>query len=318
MARSTPQTRRVTPPVRRSGGRSKTSTTFDATILLIVVALVAGLGFGFSEAIRHWAVTSLGFGWVPVATLGVAAMLTLRYRPQLLAGYWRRWILAAVLTAIVVGTLSYFRGPTGTLAAVGLGGRWGQEIGGGYLPLGILRGVVLVLLAPLILYPKRVGSLYLRSLSGLLRALRVGGKYVWLGFYIPANYLTRRIGPKLDYRYLRRRLRRLSFRLLPFGNRTHHREGEDTPPWISDEAGLEDIRQRAEVAGSDVFGGAELGLEPPENDAQTAKAVAFNAAKSKWKLPPLNLLSPAQPHAIPQAPLLQMSKLIESTLADHG
>ena len=318
MARSTPQTRRTTPPVRKSGGRSKTSTTFDATILLIVVALVAGLGFGFSEAIRHWAVTSLAFGWVPVATLGVAALLTLRYRPQLVRGYWRWWILAAVLTAILVGALSYFRGPSGTLAAVGLGGRWGQEIGGGYLPLGILRAVVLVLLAPLILYPKRVGSLYLRALSGLLRALQVGGKYVGLGFYLPANYLARRIGAKLDYHYLRRRLRRLSFRLLPFGTGARHREGEDTPPWTSDEAGLEDFRQRAEVAGSDVFDGAELGFEPPENDAQTAKAVAFNAAKSKWKLPPLNLLMPAQPRAIPQAPLLQMSKLIESTLADHG
>ena len=117
MAGSTPQIRRAPSPERRSGGRSKTSTTFDATILLIAVALTAGLGFGFSEAFRHWAANSLGFGWVPVGVLGVAALLTLRYRPKLLVGYWRWWILAAVLAAIVVGILSYFRGPNGLLAA---------------------------------------------------------------------------------------------------------------------------------------------------------------------------------------------------------
>ena len=131
MARSTTQSRRAPSLVRRSGGRPRTSTTFDATILLIAVALVAGLGFGFAEGFRHWAATSLGFGWVPVGALAVAALLTLRYRPKLLAGYWRWWILAAVLAAIVVGILSYFRGPNGMLAAVSLGGRWGREIGGG-------------------------------------------------------------------------------------------------------------------------------------------------------------------------------------------
>ncbi|MCH7620344.1 MAG: hypothetical protein IH870_00435 [Chloroflexi bacterium] len=319
MARSTPQIRRAPSPVRRSGGRSKTSTTFDATILLIVVALVAGLGFGFSEAIRHWAVNSLGFGWVPVGALGVAALLTLRYRPKMLAGYWRWWILAAVLAAIVVGILSYFRGPNGMLAAVSLGGRWGREIGGGYLPLGILRAVALVLLAPLILYPKRVGNLYLLALSGLFRALKVGGRYVGLRFYLLAKYLVRRIRAILNYRFLRRRLRRLSFRLmLPVGTRAGYSEAEDPPPWTSDEAGPDGFRQPADVSGSDVSGGGEVEPRTAVNDAQPAKAVAFNAAKSKWKLPPLNLLIPAQPRTISQAPLLQMAKLIESTLADHG
>jgi len=328
MARSTPQTRRVPSPVRRSGGRSKTSSTFDATILLIVVALVAGLGFGFSEAIRHWAATSLGFGWVPVGALGVAALLALRYRPKLLVGYWRWWILAAVLAAIVVGILSYFRGPNGMLAAVSLGGRWGREIGGGYLPLGILRAVAVVLLAPLVLYPKRVGNPYLRALSGLFRALIVAGRYVGLGFYLPGKYLARRIRAVLDHRYLRRRLRRLSYRLLPFGTRVRYNEmedteAEDTPPWTSDEAGLDDFRERAdvsddEVSDRDVFDREEVGPAPPVSDAKSAKAVAFNAAKSKWKLPPLSLLIPAQPRTISQAPLLQMARLIESTLADHG
>ena len=320
MARSIPQTRRAPSPVRRSGGRSKykTSTTFDATILLIVVALVAGLGFGFSEATRHWAITSLALGWVPVGVLGVAALLTLRYRPKLLAGYWRRWILAAVLAAILVGALSYFRGPTDTLAAVSLGGQWGREIGGGYLPLGILRAGALVLLAPLVLYPKRVGNLYLRGLSGLLRALKVGGRYVGLGLYLPANYLARRVRAILDIRSLRRRLRRLSFRLLPVGNRTRYPEADDPPPWTADEAELDEFRQRTDVSDSEGYEEREVGPEPPQNDAQQAQGVAFNGAKSQWKLPPLNLLITGQPRTIPQAPLLQMAKLIESTLADHG
>lgn len=313
MARSTTQSRRAPSLVRRSGGRPRTSTTFDATILLVAVALVAGLGFGFSEGFRNWAATSLGFGWVPVGALAVAALLTLRYRPKLLAGYWRWWILAAVLAAIVVGILSYFRGPNGMLAAVSLGGRWGREIGGGYLPLGILRAGVLVLLAPLVLYPKKVGNLYLQVLSGLLRALKLSGRYVGLGIYLPAIYLARRIRAIWGYGSLRRRLRRLSFRLLPFGSRARYPEAEDTPPLTSDEAGLDGLGQRA-----DVSDGGSVEPEPLENNAKPVKAVTFNAAKSKWKLPPLNLLSPAQPRTIPQAPLLQMSKLIENTLADHG
>ena len=324
MARSTTQTRRAPSSVGRSGGRSKTSTTFDATILLIVVALATGLGFGFSESFRHWAATSLGLGWVPVGALATALLLTLRYRPKKLAGYWRWWILAAVLAAIVVGILSYFRGPNGMLAAVSLGGRWGREIGGEYLPLGMLRAGALVLLAPLVLYPKRVGNLYLRVLSGLLRALKFAGRYLGLGIYLPAKYLARRIQAYLGYRYLRRRLRRLSFRLmLPLGSRARYPEAEDTPPWPSDEAGLEDSGQRAdvsddEVSDRDVSVAGEVGPKPPVNDAQSGKAVAFNAAKSKWKLPPLSLLIPAQPRTISQAPLLQMAKLIERTLADHG
>jgi len=323
MVRSTTQIRRVPDPSRRSAGRSKTSTTFDVTILLIVVALVAGLGFGFSQAIRQWAATSLGFGWVPVGALGVAALLTLRYRPKLLAGYWRWWILAAVLVAIVVGALSYFRGPNGMLAAVSLGGRWGREIGGGYLPLGILRAVALILLAPLVLYPKRVGNLYLLVLNRLFRALKITSKYVGLKVYLSANYVARRIWPILDYRHLRRRLRRLSFRLLPVGAREGYSAAEEAPLGTSDEAGLDDLLQQADVSdgvfSDSVFSDTEdVEAEPAKNDAKPAKAVAFNAAKSKWKLPPLDLLMAAQPRTIPQTPLLQMAKLIESTLADHG
>ena len=322
MARSTTQTRRVPTPVRKSRGRSKTSTTFDATILLIVLALAVSLGLGFSEAIRHWALTSLGLGWVPVGALAIAALLTLRYRPKLLAAYWRWWILATVLAVVVVGALSYFRGPTAILATVSLGGKWGQEIGGGYLPLGLLRAVAVVLLAPLVLYPKRVGNLYLRALGRLFRAFKVVGRYVALGFYLPANYLARRTRTILDYRSLRRRLRRLSFRLLSLGSRARHLEAEDAPPWTSDEAGLEDFPQRDGVSNGDVSGsdavGEQAGPAPRENDAHLAKAAALNAAKSKWKLPPLNLLIPAQPRTISQAPLLQMAKLIENTLADHG
>ena len=194
MARSTPQTRRVPSPVRRSGGRSKTSSTFDATILLIVVALVAGLGFGFSEAIRHWAATSLGFGWVPVGALGIAALLALRYRPKLLAGYWRWWILAAVLAAVVVGILSYFRGPNGMLAAVQLGRQMGSGDRRGLSPVGYTSGRGRGLVGAAGPLPKRVGNLYLRALSGLFRALIVAGRYLGLGFIFPASIWPARFG----------------------------------------------------------------------------------------------------------------------------
>ena len=318
MARSTPQVRRTPSPARRSGRGFKPVTTFDATILLIGVALVAGLSFGFSEAVRHWALVSLGVGWIPLGALGLAVLLALRYRPKVLSEYWRRWILAAVLTAIAVGSLSYFRGPTDILRAVSLGGRWGQEMGGGYLPLGLLRAGTLVLLAPLVLYPKRVGNLYLRTLSGLFQILRITGKYVGLGFYHAAKYSAPRIRAILHYRYLRRRLRRLSFRLgiSRLGivqSIAHPTEAEDTALWASGDAEVDEPQHRANVLEE-----GEAGAQPPDNEAKPAKAAAFNAAKSKWKLPPLNLLTPSQPRTIPQTPLVQMSKLIESTLADHG
>ena len=173
--------------------------------------------------------------------------------------------------------------------------------------------MALVLLAPLVLYPKRVGHLYLRALYGLLRAFQVGARYLWLGIYLPANYLARRIRPILGNPNLRRRLGRLSFRqMLPVGTGARYPEAVDTPSWTSDEAGLDDFRQVSDVSGGDLSQEREVGPEPPENDAKLAKAVAFNAAKSKWKLPPLSLLIPAQPRTISQAPLLEMSKLIET------
>ena len=313
MARSSSQLHRKPAPARRSGGRLKPAATFDATILLIGIALVAGLSFGFSEAFRQWAVASLGLGWIPVGVLGLTALLALRYRPKLLSEFWRWWILAAALVAIVVGILSYFRGPSGILAAVSLGGTWGREIGGGYLPLGMLRAGALILLAPLALYPKRVGNLYLRALSGLVGVLQVAGKYAGLGFYLPVKYLTPRIRAFLAPRHLRRRLRRLGFQFWSARTPEYPTDGEDMAPWESDEVGLEDLPSQVNVSED-----AAAGPPSTNNDAKPARAVAFNATKSKWKLPPLNLLTPAQPRTIPQAPLEQMSRLIETTLADHG
>ena len=64
--------------------------------------------------------------------------------------HWRWWVGAAAAVVTTVGVLSFFYPKDGILAWVSLGGRWGEEIGGGSLPLGVLKLVAFGLLVPLV------------------------------------------------------------------------------------------------------------------------------------------------------------------------
>ena len=313
MARSARQIRRSPSPSSRQLGRFKPGTTFDATILLVVLALAAGLGFGFAAPARQWAANTLGFGWIPVAALTLSTLLALRYRPRWLLVHWRWWVGAAAVVVTTVGMLSFFYPRQGILSLVSLGGRWGEEIGGGSLPLGVLKLVAFGLLVPLVLYPKRVGNYYLRAMGGIGRGVRFIVFYLGLAFLYPLRYLAPRVGRLFNSRYRRRQFRKLEFllsRLFSPGTSTP----EAAADWDTDEFPSSDQTDRVEVTEGVPIDGQESAEASDSPDGAALKT----HPKSQWKLPSLNLLSPPQPHAIPQTPLQQMARHIESTLAEHG
>ena len=313
MARSARQIRRSPSTPSRQLGRFKPGTTFDATVLLVVVALAAGLGFGFSPSARQWAVNTLGYGWIPVAALMLSTILALRYRPGWLLVHWRWWVGAAAAAIATIGVLSFFYTSEGMLSLVSLGGRWGEEIGGGSLPLGLLKLGAFGLLVPLVLYPKRMGNYYLRALGGIGRGVRIAVVYLGLALLYPLRYLAPRIGRLLNSRYRRRRLRKLGFLLSRLFSTGTSGPGV-AAPWDTDDFPSTDLLDPGEVTGGVPVDGRES-LEAAESpNGATLRA----HPKSQWKLPSLNLLSPPQPHAIPQTPLQQMARHIESTLAEHG
>ena len=126
-------------------------------LVVVAIALAAGIGFGLFPAVRMRAVETLGFAWVPVGLWLAATVIGLRYRPRFVVGHWRWWVTAASVTAIAVGILSFFHPGFGIWARYSLGGSWGQAVGGAPLALGVAKVVAIAVLTPVVLSPRRAG-----------------------------------------------------------------------------------------------------------------------------------------------------------------
>src|SRR5918999_296889 len=159
MARSAKQIRRTAAAPEKKRGRFRLGPIFDG-VVLIMAALVAALALGLSVSARQLVMTTLAYGWIPVAAWAVSVLLVLRYRCWWLLHYWRWWVGAAGLAAISIGVMSFFFPGVGLLSEVSLGGRWGGILGGTPLALGVLKLLAITLLTPLLIYPKWMGSYY--------------------------------------------------------------------------------------------------------------------------------------------------------------
>ena len=93
----------------------------DAVVIL-AIGLSAGLYLGYSTDAREWIVVALGYGWAPVGLWVAATLGALRYNRYLLFFHWRRWVIAAALTAISISVLSTIFPADGALEHVSLGG----------------------------------------------------------------------------------------------------------------------------------------------------------------------------------------------------
>ena len=277
-------------------------------LVVMAVGIVAGAFFYLYPDAREWAWQALGYGWAPVGLWAASALIFLRYRPGLLLRYWRRWAVPAAAVALSLGVLSYVYPARGLLEDVSLGGRWGMAVGGpSLLPLGLLKMAGILVLVPLALYPRAVGSLYSR---GLLR--------VWLGFQLMAGYAYLGVGRaaagvgdglgRFNESLARRREKKAeakAARAQTAGPALEsRREPEPAPP----------------VVAADIWG--QSAADAPDDDAppwMPAPATSSTASSgSGWRLPSAELMAPPEPSSASEEEFRQMGRQVEQALADHG
>ena len=291
-------------PLRRSPAESDGSrfwSRFFLTLDILIVAAVAATAlavFHFFPDLWEESYTYLGYGWIPVLLWTGAALVALRYRPMCLIRRWNLWLAGAGVTALAVGVLSFFEAGYGPLRFDGMGGSWGRMAMGESLPLGIARLVPLALLIPLFVLPRQVSHAYWSGLYYTAQGMWFALIYLFRGIACLAAAIGRGIASLFS--------------------------SDTRPGWLNStfrgHSGESSSKKRAAhhpAAGTEMHGQNHADLEPPEA-VTSADSQPLSANGSKWKLPSLDLLAPAEIHSTDDKPLQQMAGDIQNALADHG
>ena len=299
---------------------------------LILLALTAGLVFAMSSELRTWTYEALRYGWVPVAGWAVAALVVLRYRQAFLGTYWRWWILTAAATAIAVGALSLLRVSDGVFSETGMSGRWGEVIGGTPLAVALGKLAAIVLITPLLLYPRSVGTAYLLVTRYTASGLRVVLVHVYGGMYRGYRFMDQKVLPSIGS-YLRWQGQQTAklFRSIPrpakrpseLQDRSAHDGDPSAPIFTLPDTGSEALFHGLQPNGlllnelsPNVLSDEAVPSETFRPDV--AGAAAHNGKASGWRLPSPKTLSPAEPPAGANKALEQMARHVEQSLSDHG
>ena len=295
MARTAGRGRAVTPE--RSPGRKAPASpgTVADGIVLLVAGISAGVVFGSYSGARDWAVGVLAYGWAPVCLWLAAALLTLRYNHRALAVHWRWWVGLAALAAMSVGALSTVRPEEGALAEHGLGGDLGGVLGGTPIILGVLKLAGIAIVVPLLLYPWKVGTAYYRFLYRVWMLTANAMIYTyWVGYHVERwsrqqilavihSYRLRLFLSWVKESAFRRQPaiqdRVTSVSTLPDDIVPDTDQSEDTPNlWVGTAPGTIPDWVTSE----------------PDPAAASAILPSTGKGKSRWQLPSVDLLTPAE------------------------
>ena len=285
-------------------------TTIADTAFLLGIVISAVFIFLFIPSSHQWAAESLAFGWIPVLAFAVITLGLLRYKPRFVVKYWRYLLSLAVAAFVVVVALSFVQADYGVLSKTSFGGQWGQNMAGDHVFITVLRLALLAAVTPLILYPKKYTRLYLSTLNKVsIRLWRVStvifkllariSKYLSIYTYYLVNSRHRRL--------LLKRFR--SYLLGPSDDQKNSNNDRENTLESSD----------VEIEESDPYPDNTTAPESSSRDSVAAgNTKKVPSAKSKWRLPALNLLSTPEPYLAPKGSLEQMAGQIESALADHS
>ena len=250
--------------------------------LVVIVAPV--LAFVFLSAVRDWLLGALGYGLIPVVLWLVLFGLALRFRYVWIQRFWRPWLGSAMLVAISLGIISMFDAARGVPDDASLGGYWGGYLGGRPLPIGILKVAVLILLTPLLLYPRRGTAVYKREADRTIHTGAVASR--WLGprlaRYAKAVATWRPGTPK--------QTPTRPPRSIPNTGDVEFPESVTEPPILP---------------------------EPVEVVEATEEMPESRNVEQQWQLPSLDLLSSSENRPMSPEVLLKMAQHIEETLAQH-
>ena len=285
-------------------------TTIADTAFLLGIVISAVFIFLFIPSSHQWAAESLAFGWIPVLAFAVITLGLLRYKPRFVVKYWRYLLSLAVAAFVVVVALSFVQADYGVLSKTSFGGQWGQNMAGDHVFITVLRLALLAAVTPLILYPKKYTRLYLSTLNKVsIRLWRVStvifkllariSKYLSIYTYYLVHSRHRRLLVKRFRSYL---LRPSDDQKDSYNDRENTLESSDV-----------------EIEESDPYPDNTTAPESSSRDSVAAgNTKKVPSAKSKWRLPALNLLSTPEPYLAPKGSLEQMAGQIESALADHS
>ena len=285
-------------------------TTIADTAFLLGIVISAVFIFLFIPSSHQWAAESLAFGWIPVLAFAVITLGLLRYKPRFLVKYWRYLLSLAVAAFVVVVALSFVHADYGVLSKTSFGGQWGQNMAGGHVFITVLRLALLAVVTPLILYPKKYTRLYLSTLNKVsIRLWRVSTVIFKLLARI-SKYLSIYTYYLVNSRHRRLLLKR--FRSYLLGPSDDQKDSNNDRENTLESSGVE-------IEESDPYPDNTTAPESSSRDSVAAgNTKKVPSAKSKWRLPALNLLSTPEPYLAPKGSLEQMAGQIESALADHS
>ena len=276
-------------------------------VVVVTAAVAAGLTLLLGPAAGPWLNETLALAWAPVTAFALGTVVMLRYWPKVLFRRWNWWLVAAGVTAIVVGAMSFFNPGYGIYAEVSLAGAWGAVLGGSPMWLGVVKLAAIAVALPPIAHPRLIGGGYLKGGRWTGAHAGSGGKKAGKGAYAAGKGLGRGLGSLFNGRNVRRWFRRNLRR------RGNSGESVDHVPDVDPSDNLYTDQDWDPAQGLDELLGPQLAEDSDDESPALTPPV-----KSQWKLPSMSLLSPPELYAAPEEPLQEMARHIEQTLSDHG
>lgn len=335
--------------------------------LVAAIGAVAGLAYWYREQIESAVITAwesvistVGLGLVPVAAWVVVFGWALAYRRSWFKHY-RLWLGSAGYVIFALGFLGLFRpfdGPLAEFTADGdttLGGGLGSAIVGSSAVLGILRALVVFVVATAIAAPRLtldVGALMIRLLVGFYVVMLVAAKSIFLGV---RRVYHARMGVRSDERGQAAREAALARNrelreALKAGGLVVSATAIGDEDSTDDEDGLVDETSDGDVEYEDVFEDfpkdeietavasqdIESDTEPEESAPEGARFNKFWSSDassgreaeveeevrpektSEWSKPPIEGLVDTPEGGISQEQMAETAETVRRTLADYS
>ncbi len=283
----------------RSRGRVGSALRRVNAILPVAALIAPVLVFVFYAPVHDRALSALGYGLAPVALWVGCFALAVRYKRAWVRRFWRGWLGSAISVAIALAILSMFNASSGVMQDASFGGNWGQYLGGKPTALGSLKVVALILLSPLLLYPRRSGRVYRRVGDHVFGFLATGSKLltIQLASRVQAMVARPSSGEPQD------QPRGTLMRKASISSKKSWRSMFGVPSQPQPDAPLKEVEADEEPKAVEV-------VEPKQEVVHKNKDLG-------WQLPSLELLGRGEDHPVPPAALQEIAQHIEDTLADH-
>ena len=262
------------------------------------VLLLAAVGLGvtllLASDLRESLAAILGYGWVVVGGFGIATLLLLAHRPAMLLRGWRWWLAGGIAAGGVIVALATI--PSDALYPNGMAGSIGYVMVGYPGPVAFVvagvEGIVGLILIGLLVIPgagRKYGTAVKYVGVGVWKAVcGVAIGIAWVGRMLFAAVAA--AGRGIGH--------------LP-GLRRRQAASDDAPVLAAPPAAEPDV----------VLDDAPAA--PPAAPAMPTP-LPVTSRSNGWQLPPLDILSPPEPHRIDNAAISAMSEEIKEALAEHN